>query len=125
MKDFPERIRKLSESETASHLAFGDLFREDICGYREEKLKGTGFTPIFSIWGEDTRELAMRMIGAGLRAVVTAVNLSALAAEFAGRWFDRTFLDDLPSGVDRRGRTGSFTPVWWKAQCSPGLGRAK
>ena len=35
------------DNMTASHFAFGDLFLEDIRAYREEKLNGTGFTPIF------------------------------------------------------------------------------
>ena len=108
MRSFLGRIRELPEKETARHLAFGDLFLEDIRGYREEKLRDTGFTPVFPIWGEDTRELALRMTESGLRAVVTAVNTSALGAEFAGRWFDRQFLADLPSGVDPLGENGEF-----------------
>ena len=108
MRAFLEQARGLPQDEGARHLAFGDLFLEDIRGYREEKLRGTGFTPIFPIWGEDTRELAMLMTGSGLRGVVTAVNTSALPAEFAGRWFDRQFLDDLPSGVDPLGENGEF-----------------
>ena len=108
MRAFLERIRKLPERDTARQLAFGDLFLEDIRGYREEKLRGTGFTPIFPIWGEDTWELALKMTESGLRGIVTAVNTSALPAEFAGRWFDRQFLDDLPSGVDPLGENGEF-----------------
>ena len=108
MSLFLDRMRALPEGESARHLAFGDLFLEDIREYREEKLRGTGFTPIFPIWGEDTRDLAIRMTGSGLRAVVTAVNTSALGSEFAGRWFDRQFLADLPSGVDPLGENGEF-----------------
>ncbi len=108
MRSFLDRMRALPEGETACHLAFGDLFLEDIRGYREDKLRDTGFTPIFPIWGEDTRDLAMRMTGSGLRAVVTAVNTAKLPAEFAGRWFDSKFLDDLPEGVDPLGENGEF-----------------
>ena len=49
MTEFLARMRGLPESETARILAFGDLFLEDIRGYREEKLMGTGFTPILPI----------------------------------------------------------------------------
>ncbi len=108
MRAFLERIRKLPERDTARQLAFGDLFLEDIRGYREEKLRDTGFKPIFPIWGEDTRELALKMTGSGLKGIVTAVNTSALSAEFAGRWFDKEFLEDLPSGVDPLGENGEF-----------------
>ena len=108
MRAFLERTRRLPERDTARHLVFGDLFLEDIRGYREEKLRDTGFKPIFPIWGEDTRELALKMTGSGLRGIVTAVNTSALGAEFAGRWFDKEFLEDLPSGVDPLGENGEF-----------------
>ena len=34
-----------------THVAFGDLFLEDVRRYREERLAGTGLTPIFPLWG--------------------------------------------------------------------------
>ncbi|HUP40889.1 MAG TPA: hypothetical protein VM115_12270, partial [Vicinamibacterales bacterium] len=41
-------------SEGFTHVAFGDLFLEDVRTYREEKLAGTGLTPLFPIWGIPT-----------------------------------------------------------------------
>src|ERR1700751_754091 len=38
-------------------IAFGDLFLEDVRGYREEKLAGTGLTPVFPLWGMPTDAL--------------------------------------------------------------------
>ena len=55
-----------------------------------------------------TDELAETMIDSGLKAIVTAVNPSMLSGEFAGRWFDREFLADLPEGVDPLGENGEF-----------------
>ena len=62
MLQFLERVRALPEHLTVSHFAFGDLFLEDIRRYREDKLSGTGFTPLFPIWGQDTPALAEKMI---------------------------------------------------------------
>jgi uncharacterized protein (TIGR00290 family) len=89
-------------------LAFGDLFLEDIRRYREEKLAGSGLTPLFPLWGMATDRLAREMIEAGLRARVTCVDPRVLPAEFAGRDFDATFLSDLPDGVDPCGENGEF-----------------
>ena len=108
MREFLDRIRALPEDRTAEHLAFGDLFLEDIREYRESRLAGTGFTPIFPVWGMPTSELARTMISSGLRAIVTALNPTMLPASFAGRWFDQEFLDDLPDGVDPLGENGEF-----------------
>ena len=44
MQAFLDRVQALPEHQTASHLAFGDLFLEDIRRYREDRLSGTGFT---------------------------------------------------------------------------------
>ena len=38
-------------AEGFTHVAFGDLFLEDVRRYREQKLAGTGLTPLFPIWG--------------------------------------------------------------------------
>ncbi len=48
------------------------------------------------------------MISAGVKAIVTAINPVALPVELAGRWFDRSFLADLPSDVDPLGENGEF-----------------
>jgi uncharacterized protein (TIGR00290 family) len=89
-------------------IAFGDLFLEDVRRYREEKLQGTGLTPVFPVWGLDTRDLARQMIAAGLRARIVCVDPGKLPAEFAGRDFDEDFLRDLPAGVDPCGEKGEF-----------------
>src|SRR5581483_5075311 len=53
-------------AERFTHMAFGDLFLEDIRRYREERLAGTGLTPIFPLFGADTAALARDMVAAGL-----------------------------------------------------------
>ena len=108
MRKFLAEVEALPEHLTASHFAFGDLFLEDIREYREDKLKGTGFTPIFPVWGEDTPLLAEKMIAAGLRAIITALNPTKVPADLAGRWFDADLLADLPDGVDPLGENGEF-----------------
>src|SRR4249920_2773134 len=94
--------------EGFTHVAFGDLFLEDIRRYREEKLAGTGLTPIFPLFGADTTKLAREMVAGGLRARLTCVNPKVLDAKFAGRDFDTSLLDELPAEVDPCGERGEF-----------------
>lgn len=108
MRVFLDRVRGLPADRGATTLAFGDLFLDDIREYRQAQFQGSGFRPIFPIWGEPTAALAERMVAAGLCAIVTVVNTDRLDARFAGRWFDRDFLADLPSGVDPLGENGEF-----------------
>lgn len=87
-------------AQGVTHIVFGDLFLEDVRRYREEKLVGTGLTPVFPLFGRDTRALASEMTAAGLRAVVTTLDPRVLDRRFAGRLFDAALLDELPEGVD-------------------------
>ncbi len=94
--------------EGFTHVAFGDLFLEDVRSYREHRLAGTGLTPLFPIWGLPTDRLAEEMVENGLRSVLTCVNPKHLDRSFAGRHFDRALLSDLPAGVDKCGERGEF-----------------
>jgi uncharacterized protein (TIGR00290 family) len=94
--------------EGFTHVAFGDLFLEDVRRYREDRLAGTGLTPIFPLWGIPTPALAEEMIDGGLRAILTCVSPKHLDPSFAGRQFDRSLLRDLPPGVDPCGERGEF-----------------
>ncbi len=91
-----------------SHIVFGDLFLEDVRIYREQKLAGTGVTPVFPLWGRPTLALAREMIEGGFEAYIATVDLKKLPAEFAGRKFDAQLLADLPEGVDPCGENGEF-----------------
>ncbi len=98
-------------SEGITHMAFGDLFLEDVRRYREELLSHSGIEPIFPLWDRDTSELAREMVAGGLRATVTVIDPARLGREWAGRSFDRAFLDQLPEGVDPCGERGEFHTV--------------
>jgi len=93
-----------------THMAFGDLFLEDVRAYRVRLLDGTGVEPLFPIWSslEETSGLARRMLASGLRAVVTCVDPRQLGEAFLGREYDENFLADLPAGVDPCGERGEF-----------------
>lgn len=44
----------VATKEQIEYFAFGDLFLEDVRQYREDRLRGTGITPIFPLWGQPT-----------------------------------------------------------------------
>ena len=92
-------------------VAFGDLFLEDVRRYREDRMRGSGLTPLFPIWETPTAALARDMVDAGLRARLTCVDPRKLPASFAGRDFDGTLLADLAAqhpDVDPCGERGEF-----------------
>jgi diphthamide synthase (EF-2-diphthine--ammonia ligase) len=91
-----------------THIAFGDLFLEDVRRYREERLAGTGLTPLFPLWNRPTDVLAREMLTGGLDAYLTCVDPKQLPSSFAGRRFDAALLADLPDGIDPCGERGEF-----------------
>ena len=95
-------------AEGFTDIAFGDLFLQDIRRYREERLAGSGLTPMFPLFGLDTAQLARDMIAGGLRARLTCVNPKVLDPRFAGREFNQSLLDELPPTVDPCGELGEF-----------------
>ena len=91
-----------------THVAFGDLFLEDIRRYREERLTGTGLQPLFPVWGIPTGALAEQMIdGRAPRTRVLRGHAKARPGD-CGREFDRELLADLPPGIDPCGENGEF-----------------
>jgi diphthamide synthase (EF-2-diphthine--ammonia ligase) len=91
-----------------THMIFGDLFLADVRAYRERHLAGSGITPVFPVWGRQTAALAREMIGSGLEAHLSTVDLKKLPGSFAGRKFDGSLLASLPAGVDPCGENGEF-----------------
>lgn len=92
-------------------IAFGDLFLEDVRRYREDRLAGTGLSPVFPLWGLPTHALVREMIAGGLRARIVCVDPKKLPREFAGRDLDESVLDAMPADVDPCAERGEFHTV--------------
>jgi len=90
------------------HIAFGDIFLEDLRAYRERKLLQAEMKALFPIWKIGSRELAARFLRDGFRAIVVCVDPRKLDASFAGKELDAAFFRDLPPGVDPCGENGEF-----------------
>lgn len=104
-----EVIRR-ARDEGITHVAFGDLFVEDIREYRIRQMAGTGVEPLFPLWASEDRSplLAREMLDAGLRAVVTCIDPKQVPERLIGRQYDAGFLSELPAGVDPCGERGEF-----------------
>ena len=89
-------------------VVFGDIFLEDLRAYRENQIGAFGLTGVFPLWRQSTRTLSRQFITDGFRAVVVCVDAKAFNASFAGRSFDMSFLNDLPTGADPCGENGEF-----------------
>ena len=95
-------------AEGFTHVAFGDLFLEDVRSYREDNLRGTGLTPLFPLWGQATPALAREMIAGGLKARIATLDPKVMRRELIGAEYDEALLARLPPTVDPCGERGEF-----------------
>ncbi len=91
-----------------THIAYGDLFLEDVRQYRIDLMKGTKLTPLFPIWGLPTKELSKSMVNSGLFAYLTCVNPKQLSEKFSGHKFNSDFLSAIDDDIDPCGENGEF-----------------
>jgi len=106
-----QQFVQTAASQGIECMAFGDLFLEDIRGYREKQLAGTGIQLIFPLWGTSTRELAEQMLLAGVEAYVSSVDLKVLPSNFVGKKWSTDMLVQLPEGCDPCGENGEIHTV--------------
>jgi uncharacterized protein (TIGR00290 family) len=92
-----------ARADGITHVAFGDLFLEDVRRYREERMAGTGIDPLFPLWGIPTDVLAGQMIDGGLEATLTCVDPRQIAPRFVGRRWDRALVDELSRTTSLKG----------------------
>ena len=90
------------------HVAFGDLFLEDIKAYRDALMARLGFEPVYPLWREDTRALADRFVAAGYRGVAVCVDTAKLGPDGRAASWTRASSPALPPGIDPCGENGEF-----------------
>ena len=108
---YEQRLRAAVDRAVAdgfTHVAFGDLFLEDVRKYREDRLAGTGLAPLFPLWGIPTPQLAREMIAGGVRARISTLDPRVMPRDLVGAQFDEALLAALPPGVDPCAERGEF-----------------
>ncbi|HET9836071.1 MAG TPA: ATP-binding protein [Rhodanobacteraceae bacterium] len=106
---FADALHRASEiTPGLQHVAFGDLFLEDVRQWREALLARHGWRGVYPLWGAGTRELSREFVTQGHRAVLTCVDTTQLDGTFSGRDYDTALLADLPDSVDPCGEHGEF-----------------
>jgi len=88
-------------------VATGDLHLQDVRDYRVSLHRRLGVSSVFPIWGYDPKALALDVANR-MSVVVTSVDTQQLDASFAGRIYDRSFLERLPPHIDPCGENGEF-----------------
>ncbi|MEO6683378.1 MAG: ATP-binding protein [Ginsengibacter sp.] len=94
--------------EAFSFAGFGDILLEDVKAYREHQLKEFNIEAVFPLWKKNTLDVVHQFIDEGFKAIVVSINSTLLDKSFCGRLLDKSFLEDLPAGVDPCGENGEY-----------------
>ncbi len=98
-----------------THMAFGDLFLEDIRSYRDQQLAQVDMTAIYPIWGYNTTQLARDVIEDGYKAMLCCIDPAKIPANFCGCDYSEELLAALPETCDPCGENGEFHSFVWDA----------
>ncbi|MCS6982241.1 MAG: adenine nucleotide alpha hydrolase [Flavobacteriales bacterium] len=104
------------------HVAFGDVFLQDIRAYREKQLAKLDMEPVFPVWtGCPEREASWQLLeefwSVGFRTRIVCVELTKLGEEWAGRELSPTQARRLPPDVDPCGENGEFHTFVFAGPC--------
>ncbi|MEO0899974.1 MAG: ATP-binding protein [Bacteroidota bacterium] len=111
MEEYDAIMGKELESfvkEGVSHIAYGDIFLEDLKAYRDLELAKHNLQGVYPLWKQDSRTLIQEFIKLGFKAVIVCIKGEFLGESFLGREIDQSFLEDLPEHVDPCGENGEF-----------------
>lgn len=104
MSDYFEGLKH----EGIYHVAYGDIFLEDLKKYREKQLEKAGIQPVFPLWGTNTLQMVNGIIQSGFLTAICAADAEKVGEDLLGKVLDKEFLDDLAPSVDPCGENGEF-----------------
>ena len=96
------------KAEGITHIAFGDIFLEDLRQYREQLLAKVGLISLFPLWKRNTTDLIHEFIAAGFQTITCCVQSILLDETWVGRKIDHSFITELPPNIDPCGENGEF-----------------
>ena len=111
MIDYAEAMRRAVDDfikEDVSCFIFGDIFLHDVRSYREAQLNPYGIEVVEPLWDKTPAEVMEEFLESGLQTIVVTTMANLLGEEYIGRLINRSFINDLPEGVDICGEQGEY-----------------
>ena len=91
-----------------THAGFGDIFLQDLRDYRDTQLAKQNLKTIYPLWKRDTKALLNEFLELGFKTIIVCANSKYFNQDFVGTVIDKSFIENLPEGVDPCGENGEF-----------------
>ncbi|MDP2159640.1 MAG: ATP-binding protein, partial [Flavobacterium sp.] len=85
------------------HVAFGDIFLEDLRAYREDLMEKANMVAVFPIWDKDSTKIINEYLSLGFKSITCSVDSKLLSDDYLGIEINDEFVNNLPEGVDSCG----------------------
>ncbi len=99
---------KAFKKEGINHIAYGDIYLEDLKQSRDALLRANGLQGLYPLWQQATRLLVNDFITHSFRALTCCVNDRYLDATYLGVELNRSFFSQLPTQVCPCGENGEY-----------------
>ncbi|MFY0652467.1 MAG: diphthine--ammonia ligase [Cyclobacteriaceae bacterium] len=96
------------KSKGITHVAFGDIFLEDLKAYRDSLLAECDVAGVYPLWKNDTQLSALEFIDAGFKSIVCSCDKAKFNQTITGRLYDKELIQSFPTNVDPCGENGEF-----------------
>ncbi len=103
-----EDVYQTIKTKGIHHIAYGDIFLEDLRDYRDQMLAKCGLKGIYPLWKKNTAQLIKLFLEKKFRTITCCINDGYLDESWLGQEIDQEFLRKLPSPVDPCGENGEF-----------------
>ncbi len=108
-QDFKTAILQLKKEGVEAGI-FGDIYLKEHRVWIERVCADLDIIPLFPLWGDDTKELAIELIDEGFHPLLVSIHADHLGKEFLGRIYNHTLISELEQldGIDICAENGEF-----------------
>ncbi|MAX81375.1 MAG: ATP-binding protein [Crocinitomicaceae bacterium] len=96
------------KSKGITHIAFGDIFLEDLKAYRDDFLANNNLKAVYPLWKKDTTQLVQQFTANGFEAIIVCASNHYFDEDILYTPISNAFMHSLPSKVDPCGENGEF-----------------
>lgn len=106
-----EALKELTEKYKLQAAVYGDIDLQPHREWEEKVCKAAGIEAILPIWQQNRKELVLKMINSGVKAIIVSCN-TTMGEKYLGMEITEALVDELESmGVDACGENGEYHTV--------------
>lgn len=105
---FTNALKELKNGFKVTHAVFGDIDLQEHRDWEEKVCANAGLTAILPLWKQDRKQLVLRMMEAGIEAMIVSCN-EKMGERFICEMISPSLVNELEAmGIDPCGENGEY-----------------